>query len=74
MSPNGILLAYDTGDGVHANIAGQQAIADYIALRKLGEAGRADTGVSASPQPTVGRDTGPTISGRTPPAAAATPH
>ncbi|MEV6237428.1 GDSL-type esterase/lipase family protein [Lentzea sp. NPDC051838] len=35
VKPNSILPAYDTGDGVHANIAGQQAIADYIALRKL---------------------------------------
>ncbi|HEX8868476.1 MAG TPA: GDSL-type esterase/lipase family protein [Lentzea sp.] len=35
VKPNSILPAYDTGDGVHANIAGQQAIADYVALRKL---------------------------------------
>jgi lysophospholipase L1-like esterase len=35
VKPNSILPAYDTGDGVHANIAGQQAIGDYIALRRL---------------------------------------
>ncbi len=33
--PNGIYPPYDTGDGVHANIAGQQAIADYIDLADL---------------------------------------
>ncbi|NKE62925.1 SGNH hydrolase [Lentzea sp. PSKA42] len=30
--PNSINPPYDTGDGVHSNIKGQQAIADYIAL------------------------------------------
>ncbi|KJK33718.1 SGNH hydrolase [Lentzea aerocolonigenes] len=35
VKPNSILADYDTGDGVHANIKGQQAIADYVALRKL---------------------------------------
>ncbi|HUQ58854.1 GDSL-type esterase/lipase family protein [Lentzea sp.] len=33
--PNSIFPPYDTGDGVHANIAGQQAIADYIDLKAL---------------------------------------
>jgi lysophospholipase L1-like esterase len=32
LRPNSILPAYDTGDGVHANIAGQQALADYVSL------------------------------------------
>jgi lysophospholipase L1-like esterase len=32
LRPNSILPAYDTGDGVHANIQGQQAIADYVSL------------------------------------------
>lgn len=35
IKPNSIYPPYDTGDGVHANIKGQQAIADYIALRQL---------------------------------------
>ncbi|MCT2581876.1 GDSL-type esterase/lipase family protein [Actinophytocola gossypii] len=30
--PNSIYPPYDTGDGIHANIAGQQAIADYVSL------------------------------------------
>ncbi|MFS8096745.1 GDSL-type esterase/lipase family protein [Lentzea alba] len=33
--PNSINPPYDTGDGVHSNIKGQQAIADYIALKAL---------------------------------------
>lgn len=33
--PNSINPPYDTGDGVHANIKGQQAIADYIALETI---------------------------------------
>ncbi|GLY47370.1 SGNH hydrolase [Lentzea sp. NBRC 102530] len=33
--PNAVNPRYDTGDGVHANITGQQAIADYIALETL---------------------------------------
>lgn len=33
--PNSILPAYDTGDGVHANIAGQTAIARSIPLHRL---------------------------------------
>ncbi|WP_051839614.1 GDSL-type esterase/lipase family protein [Streptomyces sp. NRRL F-5126] len=32
VKPNSLLAAYDNGDGIHANIAGQQAIADYISL------------------------------------------
>ncbi|MDX8033254.1 GDSL-type esterase/lipase family protein [Lentzea sp. BCCO 10_0856] len=35
IKPNSINPPYDTGDGVHANIAGQQAIADYIAVKAL---------------------------------------
>lgn len=35
LDPNSILPAYDTGDGVHANIAGQQAIADYVSLPQI---------------------------------------
>jgi lysophospholipase L1-like esterase len=35
IKPNSINPPYDTGDGVHANITGQQAIADYIALETL---------------------------------------
>ncbi|MDX3658861.1 GDSL-type esterase/lipase family protein [Streptomyces sp. ID05-26A] len=34
--PNSVNTRYDTGDGVHANIQGQQAIADYIAVEDLG--------------------------------------
>jgi lysophospholipase L1-like esterase len=32
LHPNSILPEYDTGDGIHANIAGQQALADYVSL------------------------------------------
>ncbi|MET9224223.1 GDSL-type esterase/lipase family protein [Lentzea sp. NPDC003310] len=35
VKPNSINAPYDTGDGVHANIKGQQAIADYIALETI---------------------------------------
>jgi lysophospholipase L1-like esterase len=35
IKPNSINPPYDTGDGVHANIKGQQAIADYIVLGQL---------------------------------------
>ncbi|MFI5660845.1 GDSL-type esterase/lipase family protein [Streptomyces sp. NPDC051684] len=35
LHPNSILPSYDNGDGIHANIAGQQAIADSISLRML---------------------------------------
>lgn len=38
-NPNSILPAYDTGDGVHANVAGQKAIADSIPLDMLAAAG-----------------------------------
>jgi lysophospholipase L1-like esterase len=36
LKPNSINPAYDNGDGIHANIAGQQAIADFISLPMLG--------------------------------------
>ena len=32
VKPNSITPPYDTGDGVHANIAGQQALADIVSL------------------------------------------
>ncbi|MFI0240371.1 GDSL-type esterase/lipase family protein [Streptomyces sp. NPDC016845] len=32
VKPNSIDPAYDTGDGVHVNVAGQQALADFISL------------------------------------------
>jgi len=32
LRPNSILPAYDTGDGIHANIPAQQALADYVSL------------------------------------------
>ncbi|WP_328498080.1 GDSL-type esterase/lipase family protein [Streptomyces sp. NBC_00414] len=35
LKPNGINPAYDTGDGVHANIAGQKALADFLSLPML---------------------------------------
>ncbi|MGW3422884.1 GDSL-type esterase/lipase family protein [Streptomyces phaeochromogenes] len=35
LKPNSINPAYDTGDGVHANIAGQRALADYVSLPML---------------------------------------
>ncbi|MFE1459769.1 SGNH/GDSL hydrolase family protein [Streptomyces nigra] len=35
VKPNGINPPYDTGDGVHANIAGQQALADIVSLPML---------------------------------------
>ncbi|ANZ41528.1 SGNH hydrolase [Lentzea guizhouensis] len=35
VKPNSILPAYDTGDGVHVNIAGQEALANFVALRDL---------------------------------------
>ncbi|MEB8337471.1 SGNH/GDSL hydrolase family protein [Streptomyces endophyticus] len=35
LHPNSIEPSYGNGDGVHANIAGQQAIADSISLRML---------------------------------------
>ncbi|HYQ68163.1 GDSL-type esterase/lipase family protein [Actinophytocola sp.] len=33
--PNAILPAYDIGDGIHSNIAGQRALADYVSLRMI---------------------------------------
>lgn len=36
--PNSIYPPYDTGDGVHANIPGQTAIADSIPLNSLTQA------------------------------------
>ncbi|MER6103811.1 GDSL-type esterase/lipase family protein [Streptomyces sp. NPDC001832] len=32
VKPNSINPAYDTGDGVHVNVAGQQALADFVSL------------------------------------------
>ncbi|MGW5720183.1 GDSL-type esterase/lipase family protein [Amycolatopsis sp. NPDC003865] len=32
LKPNSILPAYDNGDGIHANAAGQQALADFISV------------------------------------------
>jgi lysophospholipase L1-like esterase len=32
LRPNSILPAYDIGDGIHVNIQGQQALADYVSL------------------------------------------
>jgi lysophospholipase L1-like esterase len=32
LQPNRILPAYDIGDGIHTNIAAQQALADYLSL------------------------------------------
>ncbi|WP_228759937.1 GDSL-type esterase/lipase family protein [Pseudactinotalea sp. HY158] len=44
--PNSILPRYDTGDGVHVNVAGQQALANSIPLSLL-----AATGGGESPAP-----------------------
>ncbi|WP_329047820.1 GDSL-type esterase/lipase family protein [Amycolatopsis sp. NBC_01488] len=35
LKPNRILPAYDNGDGIHANAAGQQALADFVSLPML---------------------------------------
>ncbi|MGA6161653.1 GDSL-type esterase/lipase family protein [Amycolatopsis magusensis] len=35
LQPNGIHPPYDNGDGVHANAAGQQALADFVSLPML---------------------------------------
>ncbi|WP_328608697.1 GDSL-type esterase/lipase family protein [Amycolatopsis sp. NBC_00345] len=35
LAPNRIDPAYDNGDGIHANIAGQRALADFVALPML---------------------------------------
>ncbi|MFJ7017834.1 SGNH/GDSL hydrolase family protein [Streptomyces sp. NPDC101117] len=39
VKPNSINPPYDTGDGVHANIAGQQALADIVSLPMLAASG-----------------------------------
>ncbi|WP_370963574.1 GDSL-type esterase/lipase family protein [Amycolatopsis sp. cg9] len=39
LKPNSILPAYDNGDGIHANAAGQQALADFISLPMLTRSG-----------------------------------
>ncbi|MGC0387386.1 SGNH/GDSL hydrolase family protein [Streptomyces sp. SAI-129] len=38
--PNSIYPPYDTGDGVHANIAGQRALADIVSLPMLAASAR----------------------------------
>ena len=35
LRPNSLNPDYDNGDGIHANIAGQQALADYVSLPML---------------------------------------
>ncbi|MEU1485085.1 GDSL-type esterase/lipase family protein [Streptomyces sp. NPDC005752] len=40
LKPNAINPPYDTGDGVHANISGQQALADTLSLPMLASAAR----------------------------------
>jgi lysophospholipase L1-like esterase len=40
LKPNIILPAYDNGDGIHANAAGQQALADFISLPTLAGSAR----------------------------------
>ncbi|WP_372665358.1 GDSL-type esterase/lipase family protein [Amycolatopsis kentuckyensis] len=35
LKPNSILPAYDNGDGIHANAAGQQALADFVSVPML---------------------------------------
>ncbi|RSM41201.1 SGNH hydrolase [Amycolatopsis balhimycina DSM 5908] len=39
LQPNSILPAYDNGDGIHANAAGQQALADFVSLPMLARSG-----------------------------------
>ncbi|WP_225440427.1 GDSL-type esterase/lipase family protein [Amycolatopsis eburnea] len=39
LKPNSILPAYDNGDGIHANAAGQQALADFVSLSQLTRSG-----------------------------------
>ncbi|MFI0805653.1 GDSL-type esterase/lipase family protein [Amycolatopsis lurida] len=36
LKPNSIAPGYDVGDGIHVNMAGQQALADYVPLAMLG--------------------------------------
>lgn len=40
VKPNSINAAYDNGDGIHANIAGQQALAAYVPLALLSAFGQ----------------------------------
>lgn len=40
LKPNSINPAYDNGDGIHATISGQQALADYVSLAMLGTSAR----------------------------------
>lgn len=39
LKPNSILPAYDNGDGIHANEAGQQALADFVSVPMLTRSG-----------------------------------
>jgi lysophospholipase L1-like esterase len=39
LRPNSILPTYDIGDGIHVNIEAQQALADYVSLRMITNAG-----------------------------------
>ncbi|MEV6447594.1 GDSL-type esterase/lipase family protein [Amycolatopsis sp. NPDC051716] len=39
LKPNSILPAYDNGDGIHANAAGQQALADFVSVPMLTRSG-----------------------------------
>ncbi|WP_410614875.1 GDSL-type esterase/lipase family protein [Amycolatopsis sp. lyj-109] len=39
LKPNSILPAYDNGDGIHANAAGQQALSDFVSLPMLTRSG-----------------------------------
>ncbi|GHG14084.1 MULTISPECIES: GDSL-type esterase/lipase family protein [Amycolatopsis] len=40
LKPNSILPAYDNGDGIHANAAGQQALADFVSVPMLTRSGQ----------------------------------
>ncbi|MEV4147114.1 GDSL-type esterase/lipase family protein [Amycolatopsis sp. NPDC049691] len=40
LKPNSILPAYDNGDGIHANAAGQQALADSVSVPMLAGSAR----------------------------------
>ncbi|MFB9684291.1 GDSL-type esterase/lipase family protein [Amycolatopsis plumensis] len=40
LQPNSILPAYDNGDGIHANAAGQQALADFVSVPMLTRSGQ----------------------------------
>ncbi|MER6795821.1 GDSL-type esterase/lipase family protein, partial [Amycolatopsis mediterranei] len=41
LKPNSIRPAYDNGDGIHANAAGQQALADFVSVPMLTRSGPA---------------------------------